>query len=209
MIPRLILLVLFQVSAGISQKELAAGTSANREQLAVLPFEVRGLTTHQGFQLTHRFAEALGESMRFNILPATAVESAIEGSGVKDIDSCNSLPCVAQWGKVLGAEKVVRVGVTLREQRYVVHIQLVRSSDAALLYDERVDHSGDFETLSTVVVPEQGRKLSAAFLDKKPSWVIIGAAMLVGVGLIFWLFTTFGSMESSVPRSKQPTGPPQ
>jgi hypothetical protein len=174
--------------------------------LAVLPFEVRGLTTHQGFELTDRFADALGESRRFNILPAAAVESAIEGSGLKDIDSCNSLPCVAQLGKVVGAEKVVRVGVTHREQHYVLHIQLVESSGATLLYDERVDYAGDFNTLSTVVVPEQGRKLSAAFLDKKPNWYLIAAGVVIGVGLIYWIYSTFSAVSSTEPDSSTPPG---
>jgi hypothetical protein len=33
--------------------------------------------------------------------------------------------------------------------------------------------------------------------------------VLIGVGLIYWLFTTFGSMESSTPQVNPPVGPVQ
>jgi hypothetical protein len=203
------LLVAFQVCAGFSQTAPSAGSSKEQERLALLPFETRGFSSEDGIRLRESFATGLAESKRFDVMPDIVFRNNLDQAGLMNIDSCNTLPCLAQLGKVLNVEKVVHVRAERWEQRFMLHIQLVRSSDAALLYDERVDYSGDFSTFLSPITSDQGRKLSAAFLDKKPNWILIGTALLLGTGLIFWLFTTLGSMKSSAPRTIPPVGPPQ
>jgi hypothetical protein len=203
------LLVVLQLSAGFSQTTLSAGSSGDQERLGLLPFETRGFSSEDGVRLRQSFATGLAESKRFDVMSDMVLKNNLEQAGLKNIDSCNTPPCLAQLGNVLNVEKVVHVQAERWEQRSMLHIRLVRSSDAALLYDERVDYSGDLGTLVAAIAPEQGRKLAAAFLDKKPNWILIGAAVLVGMGLIYWLFTTFGSTDSSLPQTSPPTGPPQ
>jgi TolB-like protein len=202
-------LVAFQLAAGFSQTTPSAGSSKDQERLALLPFETRGLTSEDGIRLRESFATGLAESKRFDVMPDIVVRNNLDQAGLMNIDSCNTLPCLAQLGKVLNVEKVVHVRAERWEQRFMLHVQLVRSSDAALLYDERVDYAGDINAFSSPITSDQGRKLSAAFLDKKPNWILIGAALLLGIGLIFWLFTTFGWMKSSAPQTIPPVGPPQ
>jgi TolB-like protein len=203
------LLVAFQPTSGFSQTAPSTGSSRDQEPLALLPFETRGFSSEEGIRLKDSFAIGLAESKRFDVMPDMVFGNRLNLAGVKNIDSCNAFPCLAQLGKVLNVEKVVHVRAERWEQRFMLHIQLVRSSDAALLYDERVDYSGDFNTFSSQVTSDQGRKLSAAFLDKKPNWMLIGAALLLGIGLIFWLFTTFGSTKGPLPQTTPPVGPPQ
>lgn len=205
----LLALSLTLVTIGVCQNAQHVERTGDERGVAVLPFEIRGLTPDEGMRLRGRFTEALAESRRFEILPDDAFKSLLANVGLTKIDSCNTVACLAQLGKILHVEKVVQVSADRWDQRYILHIRLVNAADGKLLYDERVDYSGDFNTLLTTIAPDQGRKLAAAFLDKKPDWLLIGAAVLVGVGLIYWLFKTFGSMDSSVPQGNQPVGPAQ
>jgi hypothetical protein len=167
--------------------------NTDKERLAILPFGTRGLTAEEGTQLRQLFAEAVDESMRYEIPPLASIRSRLAEKGLRDIDSCNTLACLAELGKILTAEKVVYATATRHEQRFVLHIQVVNSSNASLLYDERVDHTGEFSTLLSDVIPAQGRKLAAAYLDKGTPWYYVAGAILVGVGLIYWIFVSWGS----------------
>jgi hypothetical protein len=182
-----LLLVAIQTSPAICQ-EAQLSKSNDGERLVVLPFEIRGLTTDEGLQLRQRFCETLAASKRFDVIPDNVLRNNLELGGLSKIDSCNTLPCLAQLGKVLNVEKIVHVSVDRWKERFVMHIRLVRSSDAALLYDERVDFSGDFNNFRSIVAPEQARKLSVAYLDRRPNWYLIAAAVLAGVGLIYWIY---------------------
>jgi hypothetical protein len=199
------ILVALHSSSGISQTK----SSGNEERLALLPFETKGFSIEEAVRLMQSFAGGLGESKRFDVMPEMVLRNNLEQAGLSKIDSCNTRPCLAQLGNVLNVEKIVHVQAERWEQRFVMHIRLIRSSDAALLYDERIDYSGEISTLTATIAPEQGRKLAAAFLDKKPNWWLIAGVVLVGVGLIYWLFRSFGTKDSSVPQENQPVGPTQ
>jgi len=201
-------LTLTFVTIGICQNAVV-GESAGEERIAVVPFEAQGFSPEECIRLKQRFATGLAESKRFDVMPDVVFKNNLEHFGISNLDSCNAIPCLAQLGKLLQVEKVVHVQAERWVQRFILHIRLIRSADAALLYDERVDYSGDFNTLLAAIAPEQGRKLAAAFLDKKPNWILIAAAVLIGVGLIYWLFTSFGSTDSSTPQSNPSIGPVQ
>ena len=170
---------------------LLLGQENEREIVVILPFETRGLSSDEKTELRHRFAEAFGESMRFDVLSVSAYTSALERSGLKNIDSCNTRPCLGQLGVMLGVPKVVHVSVDRWRERFIVHTRLVRSSDSALLYDERADHTGEYATLLSTVIPEQGRKLSTARLDSGTNWYFVAAAVLAGVVMIYMIYNSF------------------
>jgi TolB-like protein len=192
-----LLLAILQTSAGICQNTTAAGESGDQRGVVVLPFEIRGLSPEQGAQLRARFIEGLSESKHLDVLPDDVMKSMLAEANLHSIDSCNTLPCLAQLGKVLHVEDVIHVSVDRWEERYILLVRLVRSSDAALLYNERTDYTGELNNFMSVVTPEQGRKLGYAYLDKSPNWYLIAAAVLVGVGLIYWIYTTWAASSSS------------
>jgi TolB-like protein len=190
-------LTLFSTSLGICQNPQRVEPTGDERGVAVLPFEIRGLTPDQGMRLRVQFTEALAESKRFDILPDDAFKSLLANAGLTKIDSCNTVACLAQLGKILHVEKVVHVSADRWDQRYILHIRLVNAADGKLLYDERVDFTGAFDEFLSAVTPEQGRKLSHAFLDTGPNWYLIAACVLVGVGLIYWIYSTWASSDSS------------
>jgi hypothetical protein len=189
----LLLLLVALVAVGYSQ-------DPERERLAVLRFGIKGITPDEGLLLRQRFAEALEESSRFDVLPLPVITNRLEEVGLRNVDSCTTFPCLAELGKILDAPKVVYASVTRLENRFILHIQLVRSSDAALLYDERIDHSGEFSTLLSEVIPAQGRKLGMAHLDRGTPWYFVAAAVLVGVGLIYWIYSSWGTSSADDPQ---------
>ena len=180
-----------------SQTISSPSSSGDGERLALLPFEIRGLTAPDGLQLKQKFGETLAESKRFDIMPDNVLRNNLDLAGIGRIDSCNTLPCLAQVGKVLNVEKVVHVSVDQRRERFVMHVRLVRSHDGALLYAERIDFAGTFDDLFSTVVPEQARRLGAAYLDRKANWYLVAVAIILGVALIYWRYSTLTSMSSA------------
>jgi hypothetical protein len=85
----------------------------------------------------------------------------------------------------------------------------VNAATGSLLYSERIDFTGQFKDFSSLVIPEQGRMLSLAFLDKPTNWYFIAAAVLVGAGLIYWIFSTWATSSSSQDPGNPPIGPGQ
>ena len=199
------MLIVLPISIALCQNAPVVDASRNGELVAVLPFEIHGISPQDGATLRKNFADGLSEPKRFSIMPDNMMANNLERSGITAIDSCNTPPCIAQLGKILNVDKVVHVIADRWDQRTMLHIRLVRSSDAALLYDERVDYSGEFNSMLTGVTIEQGRKLSSAFLDKQPNWYLIGAAVLIGVGLISWIFTTWGASSTTQSDNSQGT----
>jgi len=190
------LLLAFQTNSAICQS-VQSSMPKDGERLAVLPFEVRGLDEEKGKQLRQEFSDVLAQSNRFDIMSDNVVRNNLALAGLTKIDSCNTLPCLAQLGRVLNVEKVIHIKVDQWQERFVLDIRLVRTVDAALLYAERVEYSGEFQNLRSTVIPEQARKLSTAYLDKKPNWYLIAAAVIAGVGLIYWIYSSFSSSSSS------------
>ena len=184
----IILLMAFSAITGFSQTESAADAHSHREKLAVLPFVLHGLSSEEGLQLTHRFAEVLGESDRFEVILADSMNGGEETSDLRSL---------AVLGKVLGVGKVVHVDVVKREKFTALRIRLVNVSDAALLYAERADYSGEFGSFLSDVIPEQARKLTQAHLDAKTPWA--KAAFLFGacLGAILWIFWYFRRKDAN------------
>lgn len=193
MLRRLILLILLQLSLNASEHECAAGADPDTERLAVLPFELRGMSTDNGLRLNQKFCEILAESKRFDVIPENILKDNLKRSGLSNTDSCNTSARLAQLGKILNVEKVAHISVDQWKERYVLHVRLVRSFDAALLYDERTDYAGEFNDLLSTVVPAQARKLGSAFLDQQPNWYVISAVVVCGGGLIVLIYLKLSS----------------
>lgn len=193
------LAVLTILSGGlvICQDPQSGGPTGDARGVAVLPFETRGFAPDEAMQLERRFSQALSESKRFEVMPDDAMKSMLAHAGLTNIDSCNTVACISEVGKVLHVEKVIHVSADRWDERYILHVRLVKSAGGDLLYDERVDFTGAFDDFLNGVTAEQGRKLSHSFLDTKPNWYLIAACVLVGVGLIYWIYSTWASSSGS------------
>jgi hypothetical protein len=167
---------------GLSQTGSPEITRDHRERLAILPFTLHGLSSEEGSQLRQRFADALGEADRFQVSLTDSLKGMVGSSDPQFL---------ANAGKLISVQKVVHVDAVRREKLYVLRIRLVNVNDAALLYAERIDYTGEYASFLSDVIPEQARKLSEAHLDAKTPWA--KAAFLFGatLGAILWIFWHF------------------
>lgn len=186
----LFLLMLLPVGVAVSQ-EISARSARGQEVAAVLPFELQGLSDEDGVRLAEKFGQVLAETSRFGILHPDTMKAIFAEAGIKNLEGCDYTFCLADMGKILGVQKVVHVSASRRGKLYVLHTRLVNVADAALLYAERVDFSGDLSVLTSEVITEQARKLGGARLDSGTRWYYIAAAILLGVGVIYWIYRSF------------------
>lgn len=176
------LFVSLLTGAGFSQINSSGHAYTDRQILLVVPFEIHGLSSEEAVLLTKRFADGLKESNRFDI---------VLKDSLRDLENSTDPRSLANAGSKLGVDKVVHVKIVHRDKLYVLQIRLVNVKDAALLYAERVDHSGEFGSFLSDIIPEQARKLMQAHLDAKTPWA--KAAFLFGacLGAILWIFWHF------------------
>jgi hypothetical protein len=178
------------VSTGICQ-------NADKERLAVLPFTVEGLSSAEGLRLYQQFTVALVETNRFDVLSEAAQKNSLEQAGFQTVDSCNTLPCLAQLGKILNVQKIVHVKGLHAGRHYILQIRLVDADDAKLLYDDTIDYSGDFGQPLSDAFADQAAKIIKTYFSTGTPWYYYAAAVVVGVGAIYWLFATWASWDTS------------
>jgi hypothetical protein len=174
---------------GFFQTDTPGNAPDHREKLAIPAFTLHGLFPEDGSQLSRRFADVLAESNRFQI---SLVDS------LKDSERSSDPQFLADAGKALGVQKIVQVDVVRRVNHFVLRIRLVNVSDAALLYAERADYSGEFGSLLADVIPEQARKLSKAHLDAKTPWAkaaFLFGGCLVAILWVFWHFSRKNTIQ--------------
>jgi hypothetical protein len=182
---------------GVCQAALGIDLRDDKEKLAVLPFAIEGLDSSQNRMLQQHFEQRLRESLNFEPLPEHLFINALAQAGIRRIDACVSLPCLAQLGNVLHVQKVVYVQGMHAGQRYIIQIRLVNSSDAKLLYDEPLTYSGEFNNLLADAISEHARNIDKTYVSSGTPWYYYAAGILVGVGIIYWLFTTWASSSDS------------
>jgi hypothetical protein len=205
---RLLLFIPVLTSIGFSSPRFRS-MPESPEKTALLPFEVHGLPAEEGLRLTQSFRDALAKSKRFDVMHPDTMMSILTEAGVKNLDECNYSYCLADVGKVLGVEKVLHASVTRRGRLYVLRVRLVNVADAQIVYDEKAEHSGEFATLAADIVPEQARRLTEPRIETSTKWYVIAAAVLVGVGAIYWIYRSFSrnpggeSSGSTLPPAEQ------
>ncbi|MDP2885195.1 MAG: hypothetical protein Q8P51_09280 [Ignavibacteria bacterium] len=205
----LVLLMLLPVGVAASQ-EIFQRSGRGQEVVAVLPFDLRGISVEDGVHLAEKFEQVLAaETSRFSILHPDTMKAIFVEAGIKNLEGCDYTYCLADMGKILGVQKVVHVSASRRGKLYVLNVRLVNVADASLLYAERVDFSGDLSVLTSEVIPEQARKLGGARLDSGARWYYVAAAILLGVGVIYWIYRSFdkslgeGDSGSTIPPTQQ------
>jgi hypothetical protein len=160
-------------------------------KVALLPFEVQGLAAEDGVQLTRIFRESLVRSNAFEVMHPDTMMSLFTEAEVTNLEGCNYSYCLADLGKILGVEKVIHVNVTRRGKLYVLRVRLVNSADASIVYDQRAEYSGEFSMLASDVVPAQANRLAETKLETGTRWYVIAAAVILGVGAIYWIYRSF------------------
>jgi hypothetical protein len=200
--------IIFPIYLGICQAADRSEMREDKEKLVVLPFSIDGITSDQSRILKQRFEQTLQESGSFELLPEHLFKSSLAAVGLERIDSCTSLPCLAQLGKILNVQKVVHVKGMHAAQRYILQIRVVNVSDAKPLYDESLSYSGEFNSLLADALAEHAKRIDKTYVSTGTPWYYYAAAAIIVGGLIYWAFSTWatsiGSESGDSPSTSSP-----
>lgn len=156
--------------------------------VAVMPFEIHGLSEDESGLVRSEFLKAVRATDRFAIMSDDTMWSILQEANMTDLDECTYSHCIADVGKVLGVERVLHVAVMRRGKLYTVRVRVINSSNSEILLDKKREHSGEFEPLISSVLPEMAQEMR----DAKPGswqkykWYAVGGAVLVlGTAIYF------------------------
>lgn len=156
-------------------------------KIAVMPFKVKGLSQEDAVVLRANFVTALLNTNRFEILSDDEINQILKSTEFSNLANCNYAECIADFGKVVGAKRVVHISVQKRGKLYTTKIRVVESKDAEDLFYETNEFSGEYEEYSTKTIPDLANNLSGKELESIESyrWFIIGATV-AGIGAIIY-----------------------
>lgn len=156
-------------------------------KIAVMPFKVKGLSQEDAVVLRANFVTALLNTNRFEILSDDEINQILKSTEFSNLANCNYAACIADYGKVVGAKRVVHISVQKRGKLYTTKIRIVESKNAEDLLYETNEFSGDYEIFASDALPELARQLGGKKLESIESykWYIIGGSVLVVAAIIY------------------------
>ena len=134
---------------------LAQQPASGRINIAVLDFDAReGFGRGEAAALSDVFCARLVETNRFVVVDRNRIKSILEEQGFQRSESCSSVECAVQVGKILKVEKIFAGVIGKIGQLYNVNIQMIDVATAQIQINKNRQHEGDIEELATDVVPE-------------------------------------------------------
>ncbi len=177
--------------------------------VAVMPFEIHGLSSEESDLLRSEFLKSLRSTDRFAIMSDDSMWTILKEANMSNIEQCTYSPCIADVGKILGVERVFHVAVSRRGKLYTARVRVVGSENADILLDATKQHSGEFEPLLTTVLPDLARDTQEARPAswRKYKWYIVGGAVLV-LGTAMYLIGRSITRSSGSDAPNQPNPGP-
>lgn len=185
----------------------SASHSPQLPVVAVMPFEIHGLSEDESGLLRSEFLKSLRSATRFEIMSDDTMWSILKEANMTNLDQCTYSHCIADIGKVLGVQRVFHISVTKRGKLYTVRARVISSSSSDILFDTNREHSGEFEPLLSSVLPEMAQEMQEA---KTASWrqykwyVVAGAVVVLGTAMYFISKSISRSAGGEVPNQPNP-----
>ena len=85
----------------------------------------------------------------------------------------------------------------------------MNASDAKLLHDESLSYSGESDNLLADALAEHARRIDKTYVSTGTPWYYFAAAVLIGGGIIYWIFSTWATSTSSESSSTPSTTSPK
>ena len=166
------------------------------EQIAVLPFEQKGLSPEETAAVTLRCADVLQSSGRFALMPYDEMLRLLADAQI-NLETCTYSYCLADAGKVLGVQKVMHGSVTRRGKWYTLRLRLIEVRNAEILSDRKSEYSGEFDQLLSAVLPGETQAASEYSGPSAAPWYVPAAAIAVTAGIIYWIYRSFNKTGGS------------
>lgn len=180
----------------VQARELPGAQLGDKEKVALLPFEQKGLSNEETALLTKKFAELLQSSGKFEVMPHDEMLRLIAEADF-NLETCTYSYCLADAGKVLGVQKVMHGSITRRGKLYTLHLRLIDVRNAQIVLDRKPEHSGEFDQLVSEMLPEEARAASEYSLVPDTKWYVVAAAIVVTVGAIYSIYRAFNKTAAS------------
>ena len=175
--------------------------------VAVMPFEIQGLSEEESGLLRTEFLKSLKSTDLFAVMSDDTMWSILTEAKMTDLKECTYSHCIAEVGKVLGVDRVFHVSLARKGKLYTVRVRVVGSSNSDILLDKRREHSGEFEPLVSTVIPEMAREMQEAkpaSLQRYKWYFVAGAVVLLGTAIYFISRSVFRSSSDDTPGQPDP-----
>ncbi|HWP82967.1 MAG TPA: hypothetical protein VNN76_09975 [Bacteroidota bacterium] len=169
-----------------------------RLKIVVVPMLATALTPEDSVASLERFRTALTESKQFDVIPEEHMLSILREAKFQELSNCTYSHCLSDLGKIVGADRVAQTLFIRRGRLYTFRLRIIDSKSADILFDETLEHSGDFEGMLSSTIPEMTQKLTETKLESNRSykWYLIGAAILGFGTAIYFLNKSLGHTTS-------------
>jgi hypothetical protein len=204
---RFLLTVCLGVSSVVAQTT-PAHPAEGTTKLAVMPFEVQGITSQETRDVQTAFVAKLEQFNRFSIIPQPEVDSLLADAKFQDLSQCNYSACVADFGKIVGAQKVIRGVLIRRGKLYTLRTMIVNVANADILEDKTEEYSGELSGIYSDLIPKVAGRIGGTKLESTDyRWLMVGAAVLVLATSAYFLAQALkASSAPGTPNTDMPPG---
>lgn len=207
---RLTVLMFFYASVALQE-----GTAFAREdklKIAIFPFLAREVPADSVMQWRLNLAQALMSNDQFEIMNIEVMHAFLKASGFVEIEQCTLPPCVANFGKILGVERVIYGSIEKSNEGFTLQVRVVHVEKGGMIFEKIFQYTGSFEKLLTetplqVVLGLQ--KAEESLRGKKRLYLVGGAVVALGT-TIFLISKALdiGKKQTPIADDEKPPPPP-
>lgn len=121
---------------------------------------------------------------------------------------CVSDSCAVEFGKMLGADRMVIGSVSLVGRTYSVNARIVDVEETKVVKSSSKSHRGSIDDVLSMIIPEVGNDLILIQKKSKLKWYLIGAVVVIGGGAGAAMMGGGGGGETPVADLPVPPGRP-
>lgn len=200
--------IFLHLSGALSE---AKGFAAeNKSRIAIFPFSSREVPSDSVMQLRLKLAQALNSTGQFDVMSIEVMHSYLKEAGYTELEKCTLPPCVANFGKILGVERILYGEVNKGNPGYDLQVRVVHVEKGELIFEKLFHHSRSFDKFLAEIPLEVALALEKAeeSLRGKKRLYLVGA-VLVGIGAsIYFLSKALGFDGKRVPTPDNGDPPP-
>lgn len=177
-------------------------------KVTVVPMSAVGFSPEDSLALLQQVRNQLATSKLVELMPEEEMMRLLRDAQFQDIRECTYSHCLADLGKIVGVDRVLQTIFVRRGKLYSFRLRVINAKDAEILFDETVEHSGEYQPFFTSVVPDLVTKATEPTIESRSSWkwYYIGAAVLGFGAMVYYLNKMLGH---SGPPAENPAPPVQ
>ena len=126
--------------------KLKRAGASEKQTVAVLDFEGRGITIMEAQTLTDRFMTAMANTDRVQLVDRATMWDVLSEQGYTATE-CTSDECAAEVGAILGVELMVNASIGKIGNTYTIDAKMFSVATGATERSKNVTHEGDIEGL--------------------------------------------------------------